>query len=294
MKRVVIYGMGHDYRENYDLIRSMEQRGEIEILCVTDKKVEQECEIDGLRIVPPAVLPSVPFDYIFVVSKAFFSEIVDELVNERGIERSRILSFFIIMMPGMTLDLYWELYSKRWSILCNNCFGGLLSHQFGIEHRSPLKNLYIYERDLIRFAENVTHYLAQEPVFDHWQEAQTCYDESRYPVLRLDDILLFCNHNTDADVARAKFMRGAAKVDPDALMLIMVTSHAKIEREFQEHNFGCPKLCISSVKDHMPKTLYVPADDYLDLLAKANAIIPDPAYLEVLVGLLLGKEEFIY
>ena len=286
--------MGHDFHENYDLIRSMERRAEFEILGVTDKKIDQEYEYDGLRIIPPDYIQTISFDYLYVVSRAYFSDITDDLIAKWGVARSRILSFFLFTMPGMTLNLYEKLSAKRWSILCNNCFGGLLSHQFGLEHRSPLKNLFIMDSDLIKLAESIECYLAQEPVFDHWEQAKTVYDESRYPVLRLDDILLYCNHDTDPDVALAKYARGAAKIDPEALMVIMITSSAKVEHEFQKRSFGCPKLCISSAESHSPKTLYIESDSGLDLITKANAIPGDSAYFDILVNLLLGKEEFVY
>ena len=294
MKRVIVYGMGTDFRDNYDLMRSMEGRGEFVITAVTDKKVEQEREYDGLRVVPPAAILTLPFDYVYVVSRSYFSEIADDLMATWGIARSRILSFFLFTTQGMSLDLYEELSAKRWSILCNNCFGGLLSHQFGLEHRSPLKNLFITECDLIKYAENIEYYLAQEPVFDHWEQAKTIYDKSRYPVLRLDDILLNCNHDTDPETALARYAHGAAKVDPEALMVVMITSDAKMENEFQRRPLGCPRLCISSVENHSPKTLYIEAGSSLDLSAKANAIPGDPAYFDMLVGFLSGKEEFIY
>ena len=81
MRRVIVYGMGAVFRENYDIMRSMERRGEFEIIAVTDKKVEQEYEYDGLRVIPPGLIPSLPFDYIYVVSRGYFSEIADDLMT---------------------------------------------------------------------------------------------------------------------------------------------------------------------------------------------------------------------
>ena len=294
MKKVVIYGMGNDYRENYDFIRSMERSGDIEILGVSDKNAERSCVIDDLRVIPPERVQIMPFDYILVASKAFFSEIARELVNKWGIARSRIKPLFLFLMPGMTFELHEELCAKRWSILCNNCFGGFLSYQFGLEHRSPLKNLFIADRDLIRFADNITHYLAQEPVFDHWRESPGYYDEKKYPVLRLDDIMLNCNHDTDPHTACATYARRAAKIDPNALLLVLVTDDAEMERAFQEHDFGCPKLCISSVENHFEKTLYLPADSRIDLQNKANNLPGNPAYTDLFISLLLGEEKFVY
>ena len=292
MRKVIIYGMGHDFHEHYEHIRLMEQRGEIEILGISDKTVTEEGEHGGLRVVPSSSITQIPFEYLFVTSRKYSDEITDELVNERGIDRARIVPFDFFSMPGMTLELREKLNARRWSIVCNNCFGGILSHQFGLEHRSPFKNLFVYQEDLIRYVENITHYLAQSPVFDRWEQAKTAYDEDRYPVLRLDDILFFCNHDIDSDAAIADFERRAAKVDPERLMLIMITDSREVERAFQERTFGCPKLCISSVREHAPKTLYIEADNYLDLQSRANEIPNNPAYCDFLVSLLLGSEEF--
>ena len=45
------------------------------------------------------------------------------------------------------------------SIICNNCFGGMLSHDLGLKFLSPTINLYFDAEDYIKFLENLSFYL---------------------------------------------------------------------------------------------------------------------------------------
>lgn len=56
------------------------------------------------------------------------------------------------------------LKSHDWSLLCNNCTGGFVSHDLGEQFRSPTVNLFFPNRSFFDFCEHVEYYLSKEVV----------------------------------------------------------------------------------------------------------------------------------
>ncbi len=52
-----------------------------------------------------------------------------------------------------------RLTNTDFSIICNNCFGGILYHDLGVKFLSPTINMYIKANDYIEFLENLDYYL---------------------------------------------------------------------------------------------------------------------------------------
>ena len=70
------------------------------------------------------------------------------------------------------------------SIFCNNCVGAVISHDLGLQFRSPFVNVWLYPNDYLKFCENLQHYLSCNLDF-------ISYNEVGYPVARLDDVTIF-------------------------------------------------------------------------------------------------------
>ena len=293
MKKVVLYGSGHDYNASLNHIRLLEETGQIEVLGISYRAAASSGRQDGYSLIAPDELADRPFDYILLMSAVYEREMTDDLVALHGIDRSRIAPFRVLNIPFITLDAYDEIRRKRWSILCNNCFGGILSHQFALEHRSPFKNLFVHGRDLVRFMEDPSRYMEKTPVFERWDTRKGPTDKSTYPVLRLDDILIHCNHHADPDLAVEDWCRRAAKLDVNRLFSVLVTRKEEAERDYLDLPVDYPKLCITSCPDHRPESVYIEAPEKYDFFAKANAIAWDSTGPINTVNLLLGGDNYL-
>lgn len=53
-----------------------------------------------------------------------------------------------------------QLENADFSLLCNNCLGGILYHDLGLEFKSPTINMYFKADDYIEFLENLDFYLS--------------------------------------------------------------------------------------------------------------------------------------
>ncbi|MDR3314123.1 MAG: DUF1919 domain-containing protein [Oscillospiraceae bacterium] len=106
------------------------------------------------------------------------------------------------------------------SILCNNCIGGLLCHDLGLEFRSPTVNLWMYPDDFCRFAQDVQLFLAAE-----WVELPPhTEDNEKYPKALLrcaaGEITLYLQHYKTFDAAKAAWQRRATRMDFENLYLL--------------------------------------------------------------------------
>ena len=293
MKRVILYGLGHDYRAHFNHVRLLEETGQIEVLGVSDRSVDRHGKRDGYPLIVPNELTDYPFDYILLMSWSHEADILDDLVSLHGISRDRIAPFRVLAIPDITMDAYDEIRKKRWSILCNNCFGAILSHQFALEHRSPFKNLFLRDFDFVKFMQDPNRYLGKTPVFKKWDTRKGPSDKSEYPVLELDDILIRCNHHSDPDLAIADWCRRAAKLDLNRLLSIFITMSDERERDFFDVQVDYPRLCISSSPNHRPESAYIESSERFDFLDKSNQIAFHSFGPVNTVNLLLGRNDFL-
>lgn len=76
--------------------------------------------------------------------------------------------------------------TKPFTIICYNCIGGIIYHRLGMKFLSPTVNLYESQHDFWKLVENLEYYMSQE--------ITPIESDRGYPVVKLDDITLFCNH----------------------------------------------------------------------------------------------------
>ena len=72
-------------------------------------------------------------------------------------------------------------------MLCNNCNGGIISHDLGLQFRAPTVNMFFYSDHFLRFCESFEYYIAQ-PLIPC--ENPRHKPEIEYPVCNLGDLEL--------------------------------------------------------------------------------------------------------
>lgn len=66
------------------------------------------------------------------------------------------------MRFGLNLHNRSRLTNKNFSIICNNCVGGILYHELGLKFMSPTINLFIEAGEYISFLKKMEYYLNYE------------------------------------------------------------------------------------------------------------------------------------
>lgn len=114
-----------------------------------------------------------------------------------------------------------RLTNKDFSILCNNCVGGVILHELGERFNSPTVNLFFNTEDYIKFLENLDYYLQQSLV-----EIQS---DRGYPVAKLDDITIYFMHYSTFDEAKRIWEKRTSRINQNNLYVILVQQNGCTE-----------------------------------------------------------------
>lgn len=114
-----------------------------------------------------------------------------------------------------------RLTNKDFSILCNNCVGGVILHELGERFNSPTVNLFFNTEDYIKFLENLDYYLQQSLV-----EIQS---DQGYPVGKIDDITIYFMHYSTFDEAKRIWEKRTLRINKNNLYVILVQQNSCTE-----------------------------------------------------------------
>ncbi|MCF2652697.1 DUF1919 domain-containing protein [Anaeromassilibacillus senegalensis] len=101
--------------------------------------------------------------------------------------------------------------SEPISIIAQNCIGGVLYHDLGLEFSSPTVNLFFRGPDFIRFVSNLKHYMELEPVMT-WGE--------NYPIGYLEDVQIHFMHYATCSEARDAWNRRKCRINWDRIAVL--------------------------------------------------------------------------
>lgn len=116
-----------------------------------------------------------------------------------------------------------RLYRERFhnsdvTIISVNCTGGILSHDLGLQFRSPTVNLFMRAEDFTKFCENLEDYLSIDE-FVECTDPMVIGDRT-YPIVYLEDILLFLVHYHSVQEAQEKWNERKKRVNWDNIVII--------------------------------------------------------------------------
>ena len=111
-----------------------------------------------------------------------------------------------------------RLKNRNATIISTNCTGGILSHDLGLQFKSPTVNLFFRAEDFIKFCENLKYYLS----IDEFVE---CTDpkiigQRTYPIAYLGDLVLFLVHYHSVREAQKKWNERKKRVNWDNIVII--------------------------------------------------------------------------
>lgn len=111
-----------------------------------------------------------------------------------------------------------RLQDKNITIISMNCTGGILSHDLGLQFKSPTVNLFFRAEDFIKFCEDLEYYLS----IDEFVE---CTDpkiigKRTYPIVYLGDLVLFLVHYHSVKEAQVKWNKRKKRVNWNNIVII--------------------------------------------------------------------------
>ena len=241
--KVVLWGLGLDYQKMKEQIRKLCECGDLEVAGVTATTPPTQKEIDGWRVVSPIDLETLHIDKILICSFRYYREIRDYALTLPGIRPDMPVPGWMVLNK-VDPDEYRSLSEQKISILSNNCWGGVISKTLCLENRSPLKNCWLSDEDYLKILQDPEHYLLKsDPVFEQWLPDITDH-KTLFPQLLLDDVRIYCVHDTDPDIAIGNWMRRREKLDLDNLFVMFVPTRPESEILFSRMDRYPKKLCV--------------------------------------------------
>lgn len=108
------------------------------------------------------------------------------------------------------------------TIISNNCLGGIISHDLGIQFNSPFVNIGFTGGEYIRLLKNLEYYLSLSPVL---LNRNTNVKGALYPLVQLGDILFLFAHERDAEKAIGKWEKRKERVNLDNAFFLFTESY---------------------------------------------------------------------
>lgn len=103
------------------------------------------------------------------------------------------------------------------SLICNNCTGGILLHDYGKRFDSPFVNMAIYGEDFFRLVTDLPRYLSY-PL----NEDKDRSEQYGYPVAMLGDVMIRFPHDSDFGVVLETWNRRVSRVDFSHVFVLWV------------------------------------------------------------------------
>ncbi len=133
-------------------------------------------------------------------------------------------------------------YSKKPSIICSNCIGGIIYHNLGMQFLSPTINLWIPTNDFIKFIRNIREYVEEDLVLVN--------NKQGYPIVLLKDITIHFNHYKTFEEAKQKWNERKKRIDYDNLYIMMGDNGLSYEDIKRLQNVQCKRLIVFTAKDY--------------------------------------------
>lgn len=281
MKKIIIWGTSKKYDDYFYAIKYLEMRNIITVVGVTSSSGCYSI-LDGYPFYPKNYLPFIDFDYLVVAAGPAYSDIVkeaEEILEDRG-KSNKIINASVLNIPNLDLEQYIRVRDRNVSIFSNACSGGMLSHYLGLRFNSPTINMWESDDDFLKLMENLDDYLEMDLEFvkELIYEFEGPQYGTSYPLCRLNDIFLHCNHYKDYFSAKKKWDQRIQRVNYDDIFVLMYSENENIVKRFTELPFNNKKIFTNVFLDH--KDIVYVSPEYEK---------EEPYFNRVVNGMLTGK-----
>lgn len=160
-----------------------------------------------------------------------------------------------------------KLRNTDFSIISNNCWGGLVYQYFGLQYTSPTVGLFFMDEDYIKFIENLDYYLSLSLKFisindsrykEQLQLESTAKDG--YPIALLDDIEVHFLHYHSIQEAEQKWNKRLKRLNRNKLLIKMsqrTSNGSEILERFERLPFK-NKICFTEYERCNPIFVTIP------------------------------------
>lgn len=148
------------------------------------------------------------------------------------------------------------------SFISQNCIGGVLYHDLGLQFLSPTVNVFIPEPGFVKLVRDLRYYMEQELVM-RWGE--------EYPIGMLDDVEVHFMHYETCKEAKEAWEKRKARINWDKIFVIATDRNGFDDAIFEEwKKISYPKILFTAQKKYASEadSVYFPGYE-------GNGFVPD-------------------
>lgn len=152
-----------------------------------------------------------------------------------------------------------QLINHDFTIISNNCWGGLVYQSYNIPYKTPTIGLYFFSEDYILFLKNLEYYLSLDLVFiepkesKHYSELLKKHNNIKFPIGILGDIEIMFMHYSTEEEAYEKWSKRVNRINWDKLIVKFNNQNnfrKSLAKEFEELTYE-NKIFFTSVNDNL-------------------------------------------
>jgi len=116
-----------------------------------------------------------------------------------------------------------QLTNKDFSLITQNCIGGVMYSSLGIEFLSPTINMFIEDENFVKLVENLEYYMSIPATAKQDKFVDPIDNSIVYPKISVGDLELCCLHYKDCNDAIAAWERRRKRINLDNVFVIANT-----------------------------------------------------------------------
>lgn len=274
MYKVIIWGTGETYNEYLNLIKYEEMKGSIAVVAITSNETYIRNYLDGIPFICKNEISKCEYDYCLVAIKNPDIIKIKKEALELGISVEKIIPIRVLSIPYFDFKKYIDLKKSNLSIICSNCWGGVVYNKLGLEFLSPTINMFFRVNQFNQFVGNLKYYLSQPVKYKCTGFNQELNIE--YPIGLIDDIELHFNHTTDFNLAVTLWNKRKQRVNYNNLLIVSYSEFdEEVIQQFNQLNYK-NKIIFTGLEIKLPNVVHLNTNDSggIPMLATAWGSIP--------------------
>jgi uncharacterized protein (DUF1919 family) len=288
--KLIIWGIGKTYNQYVNVLKYLEFKKDAQIIALTDSNLPHFKCLDNWKIVEKGNIIDIDFDCIVVMSDIYFRDILNDIKNI-GIDSDKVISYKILNLSNLDIGKYLKIKKHRITVFSNNCWGGLLYSTLGLECCSPFKNLFVKDDDYLDFLKNAQYYMELDLKFERYEV--DAHSMNKYPVMKLGNLEIHCNHDKDPVQATEKWNRRRDKINWDNLLVEMYTEKEQSAREFLDLEQYSNKIVFVPENIEVNKAVKLPMyPKQKEFYETVNRSVSVSGYMYDLLDVMMGEVSF--
>lgn len=152
-----------------------------------------------------------------------------------------------------------RLKNHDFTLISQNCVGGVMYNVLGLPFQSPTINLFIEDENFVKLVENLPHYMSQpaQPYLERYVDPVK--PAIAYPKIKVDDIEICCMHFKDCREAVEAWERRRKRVNLNNVFVIACSWNLHGNPEWIQRVCAVryPKVIFSTIDLHRSDCVYL-------------------------------------